>query len=57
MSVEELRRALAEAPGDMEIVGEKCFEEHHGLRLVHAGVGQEEKFVLFFKARSKEVAK
>ena len=57
MSVEELRRALAEAPGDMEIVGEKCFEGHHGLRLVHAGIGQEEKFVLFFKDRIKEVAK
>lgn len=49
MTVEALKQILEKAPSDMEIVGEKCFEKHHGMKLVHAGIGQDEKFVLFFK--------
>ena len=52
MIVEELRAALAELPPSLEVVGEECFKGHHNLRLVHAGVGQDGKFVLFFKDKS-----
>lgn len=52
MTVEELKKALDGIPPKTKVVGEVCFEEHYGLRLCHAGPGQEEKFVLFFKERN-----
>ena len=52
MTVEELKKALDGIPPKTKVVGEVCVEEHYGLRLCHAGPGQEEKFVLFFKERN-----
>ena len=54
MNVEELLRILSSVPQDTEVVGEESFKEHHGLRLVHAGMGQDGKFVLFFKKASSK---
>lgn len=34
---------------NVEVVGEICFKKRHGLDLHYAGMGQENKFVLFFK--------
>lgn len=52
MTVKDLQKALDGIPPETKVVGEVCFGEHHGLKLCHVGLGQEEKFVLFFKKRN-----
>lgn len=56
MTIKELKEKLSNVPSKydearIEVVGEVCFGKHHGLDLCHAGMGQEDKFVLFFKER------
>lgn len=53
-AAEELKKALDGILPETKAVEEVCFGEHHGLRLCHAGLGQEEeeKFVLLFKEKS-----
>ena len=55
MNVEDLMVILSSVPANTPIVGEECFKSHHNLKLVHAGMGQDGKFVLFFKdSKSKD---
>lgn len=54
MTVKDLKdivNAIPQEKDNVEIVGEVCFGKHHGFQLCHAGLGQENKFVLFFKER------
>ncbi len=55
MTVEELKKALDGISPETKVVGEVCFGKHHGLRPCHVGLGQEEKFVLFFKEKRSSV--